>query len=226
MAMRLRAVTNETSEFEAAKARWEKVSAARRALRDRLDGAKAALVLADYRPGPGEYLSPVLEDKARRYLDGRRPDRDRLAREIAELDAELADAATTYTVESAAWRSALEAEARRRAEAVQPKLKALVRALARSVERLNDDVEALRGLQAQLAEVGGGRSAGPRAGAVRHPGRVQQPGDSVEQARAEVGAARSMRLYDDEPVKIQGFASVFGVVYQIGDNLERGAHPA
>jgi hypothetical protein len=154
MATRLR-VVNEVSEFEQARARWAEVSAGRRALRDKLDGAKAALVLADYRPGPGEYLSPTIEDKARRYLDGRRPDCDRLAQQVAALEAELADAATTYTVESAAWRSALEAEARRRAEAVQPKLKALVRALARSVERLNDDVEALRGLQAQLAEVGG-----------------------------------------------------------------------
>jgi hypothetical protein len=154
MAMRLRAVTNETSEFEAAKARWEKVSAARRALRDRLDGAKAALVLADYRPGPGEYLSPVLEDKARRYLDGRRPDRDRLAREIAELDAELADAATTYSVEAVAWKLAVENEARRRAEAVRPRHKAAIRKIAQLVEQLSLAVEAERAVRAELAEVG------------------------------------------------------------------------
>jgi uncharacterized protein len=30
-----------------------------------------------------------------------------------------------------------------------------------------------------------------------------------------------MRLYEDEPVKIQGYASVYGVAYEIGDNLER-----
>ena len=29
-----------------------------------------------------------------------------------------------------------------------------------------------------------------------------------------------MRLYDDGPVKIQGYASVFGVVYQLGGSLE------
>ena len=97
----------------------------------------------------------MLEDRARRFLDGRRPDRDRLIRQISDLGAELADAATTYGIESAAWKLALEAEACRRAEAVQPKVEALIRALARSVERLSDDVEALRNLQAQVAEVGG-----------------------------------------------------------------------
>ena len=44
MALRaFRTVTPETSAFEAAKSRWERVSAERRALRDKLDGARAAL---------------------------------------------------------------------------------------------------------------------------------------------------------------------------------------
>jgi hypothetical protein len=158
MALRLRTVTPESSPFEAARARWERVSAERRALRDKLDGCRAALVLVDFWEGPGEYLSPVLEDRARRYLDGRTPDRDRLVRQLSELEYEEKETASVYSLESVAWRSALEAEARRRAEVVRPKLKALVHALARSVQRVSDDVEALRSLQSQLAEVGGAAS--------------------------------------------------------------------
>jgi hypothetical protein len=156
--MALRAVTKETSEFEAAHARWAEVSAARRELKDRIDGCRAALVLVDFLDGPGEYLSPLLEDRARRYLDGRTPDRDRLVRQLSELEYEEKETASVYSLESVAWRSALEAEARRRAEVVRPKLKALVHALARSVQRVSDDVEALRSLQSQLAEVGGAAS--------------------------------------------------------------------
>jgi hypothetical protein len=154
MAMRLRAVTSETSEFEAAKARWERVSAERRALRERLDGCRAALVLAEYRPGPGEYLSPVIEDRARRHLDGCRPDRDRLVREIAAAEAEMADMATTYSVESAAWRMALEAEAARRAEQARPRHRAAVKRIAELVEQLSCAIETERAVRAALLEVG------------------------------------------------------------------------
>jgi transposase len=156
MALRaFRTVTPEISEFEAAKARWAAVSAERRAVRERVDDCRAALVLADHRDGPGEHLSPTIAEKARRYLAARRPNRDRLLRELAELEDEQAQQATSYAAEAAVWRQALDDEAARRAAAVQPKLKALVRALARSVQRVSDDVEALRSLQNQLAEVGG-----------------------------------------------------------------------
>jgi phage head maturation protease len=30
-----------------------------------------------------------------------------------------------------------------------------------------------------------------------------------------------VRLYDDAPVKIQGYASIFGVTYELGGVLER-----
>ena len=82
MALRLRTVTPESLPFEQARARWERVSAERRALRGRLNGARAALVVADFREGPGEFLAPVIADRARRYLDGRTPNRDRLVREL------------------------------------------------------------------------------------------------------------------------------------------------
>jgi hypothetical protein len=155
MALRaLRTVTNETSAFESAKARWERVSAERRALRDKLDGAKAALVFADYRPGPGEYLSPTIEDKARRYLDGRAPDRDRLTRQIVDLEYELNEAAAIYSIESTAWKLALENEARRRAEALRPRHRAAVKRMAKAVEELSAAVEAERAVRGELAEVG------------------------------------------------------------------------
>jgi hypothetical protein len=149
-----RTVTSETSEFEAARARWERVSAERRALREKLDGCKAALVLADYKPAPGEYMSPVLEDRARRYLAGRIPDRDRLTRQIADLEYELNEAASTYAIESAAWKLALENEARRRAEALRPRHRAAVRKIAQLVEQLSAAVEQEREVRRELGEVG------------------------------------------------------------------------
>ena len=154
MALRLRAAPNEATEFERARARWECASAERRALRDRLDGARAAVAFVDHRPEPGSYLSPVLEDRARRYLDGRRPDRDRLVRQVAELEAELADAATAFALESAAWCVAVEAEAARRAEWLRPRHRAAVRRLGQLVEQLSAAVEAERAVRAELAEVG------------------------------------------------------------------------
>jgi hypothetical protein len=136
MALRaLRTVAGEVSPFEHARARWAAATAARRALRDRLDGAKAALVLADHKPAPGEYLAPVIEDRARRYLNGRRPDRERLLRQLGELEAELADAAAAHAIEAAAWRMALEAEAARRAEQARPRHRSAVRKIAQLVEQ-------------------------------------------------------------------------------------------
>jgi hypothetical protein len=162
MATRLR-VVNKVSEFEQTRARWAEVSAARRALKDRVDGCRAALAFADHRPSPGEHFSPVLEDRARRYLDGRTPDRDRLVRQLSELEAEMADAATVFALESAAWRTALEAEADRRAAALRPRHKAAVRRIAQLVEQLSLAVEAERAVRAELAEVGG-NGALPDAG--------------------------------------------------------------
>jgi hypothetical protein len=112
------------------------------------------LAFADHRPGPGEHFSPVLEDRARHYLDGRAPDRDRLARQLSDLEYEQADTATKYSIESAAWRAALEAEARRRGEAVRPRHREAVRKIAQLVEQLSAAVEAERAVRAELAEVG------------------------------------------------------------------------
>jgi hypothetical protein len=154
MAFRLRAVTSEVSAFEVAKARWGQVTAARRELKERLDGAKAALALADHRDGPGEHLAPVIEERGLRYLNGRRPDRDRLVREIAELEYEQADAATVYNIESLAWKQALEVEARRRGEALRPRHRAAVKRLAQLVEQLSVAVAAERAVRGELAEVG------------------------------------------------------------------------
>jgi hypothetical protein len=164
MALRaFRTVTPEISEFEAAQARWAEISAARRALRDKLDGCKAALAFADHRPGPGEHFSPLLEERALRYLAGRQPNRDRLIREVAELEDEQAQQAATYSVESVAWKLALENETRRRAEALRPRHRAAVKKIAQLVEQLSLAVEAERAVRAELAEVGG-NGALPDAG--------------------------------------------------------------
>jgi hypothetical protein len=147
MAVQLRAVSSEVkpSEFELARRRWEKVTAERRALKDRLDGCKAAVVLAEHKPGRGEYLSPLIEDRARRYLDGRLPNRELLARQVVELEDELAQAAERY---------GREAEAHRRAEALRPKHKAAVRRIAKAVEELSAAVEQEREVRRELGELG------------------------------------------------------------------------
>jgi hypothetical protein len=111
-------------------------------------------VLVNHRNEPGECLAPVIAERARRFLAGGRPDRDRLLRQVAELEAELADAATSYTIESASWRAALETEARRRAEQVRPRHRAAVKRIAQLVEQLSAAVEAERAVRAELAEVG------------------------------------------------------------------------
>jgi hypothetical protein len=155
MALRaFRTVTSETSAFEAAKARWTEVSAARGALRDKLDGCRAALAFADHRPAPGEHFPPLLEDRARRYLDGRTPNRDRLARQLAEIEDELAQAAERYGREAEAWRMAVENEARRRAEALRPRHRAAVKQMGKAVEELSRAIEAERAIRAGLGEVG------------------------------------------------------------------------
>jgi hypothetical protein len=153
MATRLR-VVDEVSEFEQARARWDAVSAERRALKDKVDGCRAALQYADYRSAPGEYFPPVLQDRALRFLAGRAPDRDRLTRQLSELEYELNEAATIYSVESAAWKAALEAEVRRRAETVRPRHRAAVKRMAKAVEELSAAVEVERAVRAELAEVG------------------------------------------------------------------------
>ena len=150
----LRTVTPEVSAFEQARVRWEAVRRERQELKARIAGARAALGFAESPPNQGDVVSPVLAEKAQAYLGGRKPNAERLRREIEDLADEQAQAAERYGREAEVWRTALADEARRRAEAVQPKLKALVRALARSVQRVSDDVEALRSLQGQLAEVG------------------------------------------------------------------------
>ena len=157
MALRaFRTVTSETSAFEAAKARWAEVSAERRALKDKLDGCRSALVLADHKPGRGEYMSSVVEDRARRFLDGRLPNRELLARQVVELEDALAQQAESYSVEAAAWRAAVEAESARRAEALRPRHRAACRRIAQLVEQLSLAVEAERAVRAELAEIGAG----------------------------------------------------------------------
>src|SRR5688572_12313152 len=108
MAIRLRAVTPEVSAFAASKARWEVVRRERQELKARLDGAKAALVFAENPPREGDHPSPRLIELANAYLGGRQPNADRLRREILDLDDELAQTATSYSVEAAAWKQALE----------------------------------------------------------------------------------------------------------------------
>jgi hypothetical protein len=154
MALRLRAVTSEASEFEAAKARWGAVRRERQELKARLDGAKAALVFAENPPSRGDFVSPVLASRAQAYLAGRQPNADRLRREILDLDDELAQTATRYSIEATSWRLALEAEAARRAEQVRPRHRAAVKRIAQLVEQLSLAVEAERAIRAELAEVG------------------------------------------------------------------------
>jgi hypothetical protein len=154
MAMRLRVVIPENSDFEAAKARWAEVSAARRALKARLDGAKAALALAENPPSKGDIISPVLAERARAYLADRLPNAELLRHEILVLEDQLAQAATSYAIESTAWRMALEAEAARRAEALKPRHKAAVRKIAAAVEALSAAVEGEREIRRELGEVG------------------------------------------------------------------------
>jgi hypothetical protein len=155
MALRPRAVTTKSTEFEQARARWAAAAAARRALKERLDGCRAALQYADHRPAPGEHFAPVLEDRARRYLAGRAPDRDRLARQLAELEYELKESAATYSIESASWKLAVENEAARRAAALKPKHAVAIRKIAAAVEALSAAVEQEREIRRELGEVGG-----------------------------------------------------------------------
>jgi hypothetical protein len=154
MATPLRAITSETADFEAARARWERESAARRALRSRLDGAKAALGLAENPPGEGDVRSPRIESLAAAYLGGRRANPALIRREIVEIEDALDQGAAVHAVEAASWRLAVEAEARRRAELLRPGHRQAVRRIAEIVEQLSAAVDAERAVRAALAEVG------------------------------------------------------------------------
>jgi hypothetical protein len=154
MSAQLRVVDKETSAFEAARARWERVSTARRALREKLDGAQAALALTENPPSKGDVVSPVIAEKACRYLADRRANAALLRQEVVRLEDELTQAGTAHAIESAAWRLAVEDEARRRAEAVRPKHREAVKRIARLVEELSAAVDAERAVRAELAEVG------------------------------------------------------------------------
>jgi hypothetical protein len=155
MALRaFRTVTSENSAFEAAKIRWQAVSAARRSLKARLDGAKAALGFVENPPSKGDVVSPVLAEKAQAYLGGRVPNKELLRREILGLDDVLDQMATAYSIEAASWKLALEDEARRRAEALRPKHRAAVRKIAATVEALSAAVEQEREVRRELGEVG------------------------------------------------------------------------
>jgi hypothetical protein len=154
MAMRQRAVSNEASAFEAAKARWEAVRRERRALRDKLDGARAALGFAENPPSKGDIVSPVLAERARAYLAGRLPNAELLRREILVLEDELAQQATAFAIEATSWKLTVENEARRRTEALRPRHKAAVRKIAAAVEALSAAVEQEREIRRELGEVG------------------------------------------------------------------------
>ena len=66
------------TEFEQARERWQRATAARRELPSKLEGAQMALSLRENPPGDGEQRSPLVEEKAKAYLAGRRADPDRL----------------------------------------------------------------------------------------------------------------------------------------------------
>jgi hypothetical protein len=155
MALRaFRTVTTEDSTFEVARARWEAVRRARQELKARLAGVRAALGFAENPPGKGDVISPVLAERARAYLAGRKPNAELLRREILALEDEIAQAATSYSIEATSWKLALEAEARRRVEALRPRHRATVRKIAAAVEALSAAVEQERGIRRELGEVG------------------------------------------------------------------------
>ena len=105
-------------------------------------------------PSKGDIVSPVLEAKAREHLAGRKPNAELLRREVVLLEDELAQAAASYSIESAAWRMAVEDEARRRAELVRPRHQAAVKRIGQLVEQLSLAVQAERAIRAELTEVG------------------------------------------------------------------------
>jgi hypothetical protein len=138
--------------FEAARERWQRVRAARRALVERLEDARLAQGAINSPPTEGERRSPVVDERVHRYLGGRRPDTDRIAREVRALEERAADEAPAYHAERATWETALAAERARLAAQLLPARRAAAARIGKQVKALSQEIADARAAQAGLAE--------------------------------------------------------------------------
>jgi hypothetical protein len=141
----------EPADFAAARQRWQAAWAQRRALVDRLAGARAALGQLEREEGAPPF-GPRLVEAAERFLNGRVLSGRQLRREIEDAEDALAAAAAEHAREAAAWRQAAAAEAARRATELRPRHRAAVAKIAAAVEALSAAVEAERALRRELAD--------------------------------------------------------------------------
>ena len=144
-----------SSDFVAARRRWEKAGAERRELKLKHDGAQAALQLALNPPGKDDHPSPRLIELANAYLAGRRSASvPSLQAEIIEIDDQLRRAVTAYTLEKLAWEQAVADEARRLATELKPAHGQACRKIAAAVESLSAAVEEEHKVRTKFAELG------------------------------------------------------------------------
>jgi hypothetical protein len=144
-----------SSDFAAARRRWEKAEAERRELKLKYDGAQAALALALNPPGRDDHPSPRLIELANGYLAGRRSASvPALQAELVELDDQLRRAATTFSLERVAWEQAVQNEATRLVAELKPGHRQACLRIAKCVEALSAAVEEERKVRSKLAELG------------------------------------------------------------------------
>jgi hypothetical protein len=139
------------TEFEAAQARWRAIRDRRRAMIDRLEGARSAHDAAGL---PFDELPDTTKTRIIKYLDNRRMSLDRIRREISEIEDSLQVFDEEHAAEAEVWKRAKAAEEARLVATVRPAHREVVIQIARAVQSLSDAVEAERELLAEAHAAG------------------------------------------------------------------------
>ncbi|WP_159717712.1 hypothetical protein [Geminicoccus flavidas] len=143
----------ETTEFEAAQARWHEVRNRRRKLMADLEAARMAADAAHIRDR--DTIPPKPREKIENFLAGRRLNSDQLAKLILDLEARIEEFQSEYLTEAESWEQARSREAARINAQATPAHKAIVARICEAVQQLSDVIVEEQQLLGTVRAAGG-----------------------------------------------------------------------